>query len=66
MAERRRKNEKIQRNKELVAKRLKDPKLWSFAKLGELYNLHKTTVEEIFKRDVKRYGRKIVGRLSPL
>lgn len=57
-------HEKITRNKELVAKRLQDPKLWSFAALGKLYNLHKTTVEEIFKRDVKKYRKQSVGRLS--
>lgn len=51
-------NEKIKRNKELVLRRIEDPKVWSFAKLGEFYNLHKTTVEEIYKRDLKKYVNK--------
>lgn len=46
---------KIERNKELVLKRLSDPKKWSFGKLGDHYCIGKTVAEEIFKRDEAKY-----------
>lgn len=47
---------KTKRNKELVLKRVNDPKKWSFGKLGLFYKLHKTTAEQIFKRDLEKYS----------
>lgn len=47
--------EKEERNKELVLKRLADDKKWSFGALGKHFNIHKTTAEEIFNRDVTKY-----------
>jgi len=44
------------RNKELVLKRIKDPFKWSYGELGSFYNIHKTTAEEIFKRDMHKYA----------
>ena len=44
------------RNKELVQKRVTDPKTWSFGALGQFFNIHKTTAEELFKRDLKKYA----------
>ncbi len=46
----------ITRNREIVERRIKDQITWSFGKLGEHYNLHKTTVEEIFNRDLEKYA----------
>lgn len=43
------------RNRELVQRRLKDPRKWSYRRLGDYYGLHFTTVRQIFQRDVKRY-----------
>lgn len=48
--------ENIERNKELVIKRLHDPKKWSYGKLGEFYKIHRTTAEEIFLRDKEKYS----------
>lgn len=45
-----------ERNKELVLKRVSDPKKWSYGELGLFYKIHKTTVEGIFLRDVKKYA----------
>lgn len=45
------------RNREIVRLRLEDPKKWSYTKLGDKYDgLHKTTVEEIFQRDLVKYA----------
>lgn len=46
------------RNREIVQKRVSDQEKWSFEKLGEHYKLHKTTIEEIFKRDLGKYATK--------
>lgn len=45
-----------ERNEEIVKKRLDNHKKWSFGELGKFYNLHKTTVENVFKRDLKKYA----------
>lgn len=42
---------KLERNRDLVEKRLANPSQWSFSALGKHFNIHKTTAEEIFKRD---------------
>lgn len=44
------------RNRELVKKRLADAEKWSFGELGKFYKIHKTTAEEIFKRDKELYS----------
>lgn len=46
----------IERNKEIVKKRLSDPKKWSWRKLGDYYDMHYTGVRYIFLRDRFRYG----------
>lgn len=47
-----------ERNKDIVLKRVSDPIKWSFGELGKIFKLHKTTVEEIFKRDIEKYATK--------
>ena len=47
--------EKFERNKELIIKRLSNEKKWSFGELGKFYKIHRTTAEEIFKRDLIKY-----------
>lgn len=51
-------NQNIERNKDLVLKRLEDPIKWSYRKLGKHFHLDPKTVHEIFKRDVEKYGSK--------
>lgn len=48
----------IERNKDLVLKRINDPKKWSFEALGAYFRMHKTTAEQIFKRDVSKFATK--------
>jgi hypothetical protein len=48
--------EKTERNKDIVLKRLSEPKVWSYAKLADHFSLDKKTVEQIFKRDVQKYA----------
>jgi hypothetical protein len=46
----------VDRNKELVEKRIRDPKKWSYGNLGKFYNMDKKTAYEIFDRDYKKYA----------
>ena len=46
----------VDRNRELVQKRVSDPLRWSYRKLGEFYNISKITAEEYFKRDLEKYA----------
>lgn len=45
-----------QRNQQLVTKRLSDPKKWTWGKLGEHFNIHRSVAKEIFERDMEKYG----------
>lgn len=47
--------QKIERNRELVLKRKKDPVKWSFSKLGDHYGMTKRAVWEIWERDKSVY-----------
>ena len=47
--------QKTERNKEMVFKRLSDPVKWSIAKLGDHYKIGKRAVWEILQRDVPVY-----------
>lgn len=52
--------EKMDRNKELVFKRVSDPKKWSWRALGSLYNIHYTTARQIFTVQSPKYlGKKL-------
>jgi hypothetical protein len=44
------------RNESLVKKRIKDPKKWSWAKLGVHYDLHRSVAKQIFERDVEKFS----------
>jgi hypothetical protein len=44
------------RNQTLVQKRLKDPKKWTWGKLGEFYDIHRSVAKEIFERDMEKFG----------
>lgn len=44
-------NSKTTRNADLVEKRDADPKRWTFAALGELYNITAPAAYEIYKRE---------------
>lgn len=48
----------VKRNKQIVELRLKDPKKWSWRKLGEKFNIDFTTARHIFIRDRLKYGPK--------
>lgn len=48
----------IDRNRELVQNRLRDPKRYSWRVLGRYYNIHFTTAKQIFNRDRDKYGLK--------
>jgi len=49
------------RNRELVELRLKDPKTYSYGRLGIIFTLNKKTAREIFLRDRNRYTKDEVG-----
>ena len=53
---------KEERNKELVLKRLRDPKRWTFRALGSFFNLSEASTHEIFHRDKEKY-RKLLKNL---
>lgn len=46
----------IKRNKEIVQKRLKNPKIWSWRRLGDHFGMHYSTARQIFYRDRIKYG----------
>ena len=47
---------KESRNQSIVEKRIKDPKKWSWGKLGQYFAIHRSVVKEIFDRDVEKYA----------
>jgi hypothetical protein len=47
--------EKKNRNKDIVDKRLADPKKWSWNELAKVYNLHRQTVKDLFEYHVDKY-----------
>lgn len=44
------------RNQSLVQKRIKNPKKWTWGKLGEYYSVHRSVVKEIFERDIEKFA----------
>jgi len=44
------------RNRELVEKRLSDPKMFTFKVLGRVYGINPKTAHDIFVRDLRIYG----------
>lgn len=46
---------KLERNKDMVEKRWKDPKKWTFQALGAHFHLNKKTVHTIWVRDKKTF-----------
>ena len=44
------------RNQNLVQKRIKDPNLWTWAKLGQHFEIHRTVAKQIFERDVEKFA----------
>jgi hypothetical protein len=44
------------RNQTLVQKRIEDPKKWTWAKLGQQFEMHRTVAKEIFERDVEKFA----------
>ena len=47
---------KIDRNKDIVLKRKRNPKKWTFEALGHLYCIDKSTVYLVWKRDRAKVG----------
>ena len=50
--------QKIERNKEMVLKRISDPKIWTITKLSEHYRIDLRAVWEILQRDTPIYANK--------
>ena len=50
---------KTDRNKELVQKRKKNPKLWTFRKLGAFFNIDFKTAQEIWERETEKEPKKL-------
>jgi hypothetical protein len=46
----------VDRNRSLIQKRIADPKKWTWAKLGQEFNVHRTVAKQIFERDVEKYA----------
>lgn len=44
------------RNQSLVEMRVKDPRKWSWAKLGAHFELHRSVAKEIFERDLEKFA----------
>lgn len=47
---------KEQRNESLIQKRIKDPKLWTWGRLGEHFEIHRSVAKEIFERDMEKFA----------
>lgn len=47
---------KEDRNELIVQKRVKDPKTWTWAKLGEHFELHRSVAKQIFERDAEKFA----------
>lgn len=45
------------RNKSLIQKRISDPKKWTWAKLGQEFDVHRSVSKQIFERDVEKYAK---------
>ncbi len=45
------------RNERLVLKRIKDPKKWSWGKLGTEFGIHRSVAKQIFERDFEKYAK---------
>lgn len=43
------------RNRMIVALRRKDEKLYTYEVLGDIFGINRTTVEDIYKRDSKKF-----------
>lgn len=48
----------VERNRDLVLKRLRNPAKWSWAELGKLYKIDRHTARDIFYRDIHKYSTK--------
>jgi len=44
------------RNEDLVKKRVRDPKKWTWGKLGEHFAIHRSVAKEIFERDIEKFA----------
>ena len=44
------------RNQSLVKKRVKNPKTWTWGKLGEFFAVHRSVAKEIFERDMEKFA----------
>ncbi len=47
---------KEDRNSLLVQKRIKDPKKWTWGKLGQEFEIHRSVAKEIFERDMEKFA----------
>jgi hypothetical protein len=45
------------RNRSLIQKRISDPKKWTWAKLGQEFDVHRSVAKQIFERDVEKYAK---------
>ena len=44
------------RNKSLIEKRIKNPDVWTWSKLGEHFDIHRSVAKQIFERDVEKFA----------
>jgi hypothetical protein len=47
------------RNKSLIEKRIKDPSIWTWSKLGQHFDIHRSVAKQIFERDVEKYAHEV-------
>ena len=47
---------KDDRNERLVRNRIKDPKKWTWAKLGIYFGIHRSVAKQIFERDMEKFA----------
>ena len=44
------------RNESLVQKRIRDPKKWTWGKLGQHFEVHRSVAKQVFERDMEKYA----------
>ncbi len=47
---------KEHRNQSLVQLRVKNPKKWTWGKLGEHFAVHRSVAKQIFERDMEKFA----------
>jgi ribosomal protein S25 len=47
---------KEDRNASIVENRVKNPRVWTWGKLGQKFGVHRSVAKEIFERDLEKFA----------